>query len=195
MRKKDWCTRRMVLETDRLLLRKWESSDAADLYKYASDERIGPPAGWPPHKDEAYSRAIINTVFARDEVYAVCLKELGRKVVGSIGLTMEGSPERPIGLNEAELGYWIGYPFWNKGIATEASMELLRHGFEDLNLSRVFCAYFEGNERSKKVQDKCGFKLHHVNHMTRVVMLGELRVEYVNVLTFEEWSRKFGVKI
>ena len=69
--------------------------------------------------------------------------------------------------------------------------ELLRHGFEDLNLSRVFCAYFEGNERSKKVQDKCGFKLHHVNHMTRVVMLGELRVEYVNVLTFDDWSKKF----
>lgn len=185
----------MVLETERLILRKWKSSDAADLYKYASDERIGPPAGWPPHKDEAYSKAIIRTVFARDEVYAICLKELGRKIIGSIGLTLDGSPERPIGADEAELGYWVGYPFWGKGIATEAAQELLRHGFENLNLSRVFCAYFEGNDRSKKVQEKCGFKLHHVNHMTRVVMLGELRVEYVNVLTFEEWSRKNGANV
>ena len=97
----------MVLETERLILRKWKSSDAADLYKYASDERIGPPAGWPPHKDEAYSKAIIRTVFARDEVYAICLKELGRKIIGSIGLTLDGSPERPIGADEAELGYWV----------------------------------------------------------------------------------------
>ena len=194
MHKKDWLIRRMKLETERLILRKWENSDAADLFKYAKDERVGPPAGWPPHKDEAYSRAIIRTVFARDEVYAICMKERGREVIGSIGLTMDGSPERPLGENEAELGYWIGYPYWGKGLATEASMELLRHGFEDLDLSRVFCAYFEGNERSKKVQEKCGFKLHHVNHMTRVVLLDELRVEYVNVLTKENWNKKFGIR-
>jgi len=185
----------MKLETDRLILRSWKNSDAAELYRYARDERIALPAGWPPHKDEAYSRAIINTVFARDEIYAVCLKTCKEMAIGSIGLTMDGSPERPIGVNEAELGFWIGYPYWGKGIATEASIELLRHGFEDLSLSRVFCAYFEGNERSKKVQEKCGFKLHHVNYMTKVVLLGEKRVEYVNVLTLKEWSRKFGTNL
>ena len=185
----------MKLETERLILRHWKDSDAAALYKYAKDKRIGPPAGWLPHTDEAYSRAIIRTVLAKDEVYAICAKNRKGEVIGSIGLTLEGSPERPIGPDEAELGYWIGYPFWGRGLATEASMEIIRHGFEDLNLSRVFCAYFEGNERSKKVQEKCGFKPHHVNCMTRVAMLGELRVEYVNVLTSEQWSRKKEIKV
>ncbi len=53
----------MKLETERLILRRWEESDADDLYKYASDPDVGPIAGWPPHKSIDESRNIIKTVF------------------------------------------------------------------------------------------------------------------------------------
>ena len=144
----------IVLETERLILRGWRDEDADSLFKYASDERIGPAAGWIPHRDVSYSRAVIRTIFAKDEVYAICAKGNAKEPIGSIGLTLEGSPERPLKSLEAELGYWVGVPYWGQGIATEAAMEVLRHGFEDLRLKRVYCGYFQGNTKSKKVQMK-----------------------------------------
>lgn len=54
---------------------------------------------------------------------------------------------------EGEIGYWIGVPFWGQGLIPEAVEELLRHGFEDLKLDRIWCGYFDGNEKSKRVQE------------------------------------------
>ncbi len=53
----------MVLATNRLVLRPWQETDAADLYFYAKDERIGPIAGWPAHKNEEESLSIIKNIF------------------------------------------------------------------------------------------------------------------------------------
>jgi RimJ/RimL family protein N-acetyltransferase len=54
----------------------------------------------------------------------------------------------------------------------------------------VYCAYFDGNERSRKVQEKCGFTYHHTNRRTRLLPSGETRTEHVNVITFEQWRDK-----
>ena len=182
----------MILKTQRLILRGWRDEDAPSLFKYASDSRVGPIAGWLPHRDEAYSRAVIRTIFKSRETYAICLAGTVNEPIGSIGLTLDGSPERPLGPSEAELGYWVGVPFWGKGIATEASGEMLRHAFEDLELEKVFAGYFQGNERSKKVQLKCGFSFHHTNERSRVPMLGEVRTEHINAITKGEWRRMSG---
>ena len=64
----------MILETERLTLRPWKTSDAESLYRYARDERVGFPAGWPPHGSVADSKEIIRTVFSQDGVFAVTLK-------------------------------------------------------------------------------------------------------------------------
>lgn len=177
-----------VLETERLILRGWADEDAPSLFKYASDDRIGPAAGWLPHVDVNYSRAVIRTIFARDEVYAICLKGGGNEPVGSIGLTLDGSVERPIGEKEAELGFWIGYPFWGQGLVTEAAKEMLRHGFEDIGLERILCGYFQGNIRSKRVQEKCGFRHLYTNETSKVIMLGETRVEHFGAITRAEFE-------
>ena len=73
----------MILETERLILRPWCEDDAEQLYKYASDAEVGPPAGWPPHTSVENSCEIIRTVLSAPETYAVCLKENG-KPIGSI---------------------------------------------------------------------------------------------------------------
>ena len=79
----------MILETERLILRPWCDEDAPDLYTYASDPDVGPPAGWPPYTSVENSREIIRTVLSAPETYAVCLKESG-KPIGGIGfLTWE----------------------------------------------------------------------------------------------------------
>ena len=64
----------MILETERLRMRCWRVNDASDLYNYAKDDRVGPIAGWPPHRSVSESREIIETVFAQEGVFALTLK-------------------------------------------------------------------------------------------------------------------------
>jgi len=56
----------MLLETERLILRPWRAEDAEDLYRYASDPAVGPPAGWPPHTSVENSRELIMIVVCRN---------------------------------------------------------------------------------------------------------------------------------
>ena len=65
----------MNLKTRRLLLRPFQESDAADLYEYAKDPRVGPIAGWPVHTSVENSREIIRTVFAAPNTFAVAERE------------------------------------------------------------------------------------------------------------------------
>lgn len=101
----------MILETERLILRPWCDDDAPDLYIYASDPDIGPPAGWPPHTSVENSLEIIRTVLTAPDTFAVCLKENG-KPIGSIGFHRNDLAEAD---DEHELGYWIGKPYWGRG--------------------------------------------------------------------------------
>ena len=63
------------METERLLLRYWEESDAEALFKYASDPDVAPRAGWPAHQSVEESREIIRTYFHNDTTWAIVLKE------------------------------------------------------------------------------------------------------------------------
>jgi RimJ/RimL family protein N-acetyltransferase len=79
--------------------------------------------------------------------------------VGVIGLVLQ--PD--IYKKGAEIGYWLGEPFWGKGIATKAAILATNYAFESLGFERLFAGVFEGNEASKKVLEKCGFKLEGVS--------------------------------
>lgn len=178
----------MILETERLILRPWEEADAVECYKYAKDPRVGPPAGWPAHTCVENTREIIRDVFAVPETYAIVFKET-LLPVGSIGLHKNDLASKD---DEAELGYWVGVPYWGRGIAPEAAREILRHAFEDLLLERVWCAYYDGNEKSKRVQEKLGFIPQWTSENVPVPQLGETRRGHVNLLTKEEWLKTRG---
>ena len=175
----------MILQTKRLILRPWSENDAKELYKYASDPEVGPPAGWPPHTSVENSREIIRTVLSALETYAVCLKENG-KPIGSIGLHRNDLAEKD---DEYELGYWIGKPFWGQGLIPEASRELLRYAFEDLGMNRIWCGYYDGNEKSRRVQEKLGFVFHHTTEGLEVKLLNEIRTGHSNLMTKERWQK------
>ncbi len=100
----------MILETERLILRRWEESDAEDLYKYASNPDVGPIAGWPPHQSLDESKDVIKNVLNGKEAYAICLKEDG-KAIGAIELKLNGHTDMTEKDDECELGYWIGNLF------------------------------------------------------------------------------------
>ena len=173
------------LETKRLILRPWREDDAEDLYKYASDKEIGPPAGWPPHTSVENSREIIKNVLSAPDTFAVCPKESG-KPIGSIGFHRKDLAQND---DEYELGYWIGKQFWGQGLIPEASREMLRYAFEDLRMSRIWCGYYDGNEKSRRVQEKLGFVYHHTTKGIEVSLLGEIRTGHANLMTKERWQK------
>ena len=176
----------MIFETSRLILRPWEEKDAASLYRYASDPRVGPVAGWAVHTSEENSREIIRDVLSKPETYAVILKEVGYPV-GSIGLMLGEASNLGIPKTEGEIGFWIGVPYWGKGLIPEAVREIIRYGFEKLDLERIWCGYFDGNIKSKRVQEKCGFKYHHTKDNVPCALKGVLRTEHITCTSKEEW--------
>lgn len=175
----------MTLETERLILRQWREEDAEELYKYASDPDVGPSAGWPPHTSVENSREIISGVLSAPNTFAVCLKENG-KPIGSIGFHRNDLAEND---DEYELGYWIGKPFWGQGLIPEASREMLRYAFEDLEMNRIWCGYYDGNEKSRRVQEKLGFVYQRKTEGVEVRLLGEIRTGHSNLMTKERWQK------
>ena len=176
----------MIIETERLILRPWEESDAGSLYEYAKDPRVGPAAGWPAHTSVENSRQIIADVLSDPETYAVCLKTDNR-AIGSIGLFTPRLAHVAMGENELEIGYWIGVPFWGNGYIPEAIRALQRRAFTELGCAAMWCGYYDGNEKSKRAQEKCGFVYDHTEENKRCSQLDEQRTEHFNRITRERW--------
>lgn len=146
----------MILDTERLTFRRWTEADAPVMYKYASDPEVGLRAGWPPHKSEAESLEIIRTLFGGETMWAVVLRETGEPI-GCIGYLVKGQSNIDIGDNDAEIGYWIARPFWNRGICTEALWWMIDVCFNEKHFQTLWGDYFVDNPASGRVMQKCGF--------------------------------------
>ncbi|MDE5590813.1 MAG: GNAT family N-acetyltransferase [Acetatifactor sp.] len=181
----------MTLETKRLFLRPWRETDAENLYKSASDPDVGPVAGWPPHRNVEESLYVIKNVLSGQECYCICLKEEGADtVVGCIELKLNGHTNMTEQDDECELGYWLGKPFWGNGLMPEAAGEMLRHAFKDLGMKKVWCGYYDGNDKSKRVQEKIGFRYQRTMENVDVPLMHERRTEHVTGISKEEWIRR-----
>ena len=178
----------MVLNTERLMLRKWTEADAESLFEYAKDPDVGPIAGWPPHKNKDESLSVIKNVFNWAECYAICEKG-NNEAIGAIELKLNGSTDMTNRDDECELGYWLGKPFWGKGYMSESAREIIRHAFEELGMTTIWCGYYEGNYKSKRVQEKLGFIYHHTCEEVAVPLMNEVRVGHTNHMTKEQWKK------
>ncbi|AEB06385.1 GCN5-related N-acetyltransferase [Coriobacterium glomerans PW2] len=179
----------MVIETERLLLRPWEDADAAELYLLVRDPVIGDNAGWPAHTSEAMSLQVIRDVLRGDEQYAITLRAPhgpGRDggaadaatscpLVGAIGLKSKGVSAFVTSPTEYEVGYWIGREHWGKGYAPEAMRALIEHARDELGCTVIWADYYLGNDRSRRVMEKCGLGFARVERDVDVPLLGEKR--------------------
>ena len=176
-----------MLKTERLILRRWEDSDAESLFEYAADPDVGPIAGWPPHQSIEESRDVIKNVFNGKEAYAICLKTDDR-AIGAIELKLNGHTDLTDRDDECELGYWLGKPFWGQGIMPEAVKEILRHAFEKIGMTKVWAGYYEGNIKSKRVQEKSGFRYQWKSEGVDVPLMHEKRTGHVSSMTKDQWQ-------
>ena len=172
-----------------MILLPLKENDSESLYNYAKDPAIGPIAGWPPHTSVENSREIIRDILSAPETYAVVLKETNEPI-GSVGIMFaDGVHSADMQDGDAEIGYWIGVPYWGQGLIPEAVQRLLKRCFVELDVKRVWCGHYDGNIKSRRVMEKCGFKYHHTEE-GKTSPLGDIRTEHFTLLTREDWKKR-----
>lgn len=155
----DFKTNGKSIKTERLILRPFAESDLADFYEYASVEGVGERAGWAHHKSIDESREILARFIEEDKTFAICLKE-SNKVIGSLGVEKYGSEDKLTefdGYRGREIGFVLSKDYWGRGFMPEAVKAVMQYLFVELDYDFLICGYYNFNEQSKKVQQKCGF--------------------------------------
>jgi [ribosomal protein S5]-alanine N-acetyltransferase len=173
----------ITLETPRLKIRPYSDADIPELVPLIGAREVAATTGRIAHP---YTVDHAKQFLARIEVdpevrMAITLRSDGR-LIGGIGLRLVEE------LHHAELGYWLGVPYWGQGYATEAAREMLRYGFEDLKLHRISASYFKGNEASGRILVKLGMRregcqrehMYKWGQFVDVELYGLLRREWEN---------------
>jgi RimJ/RimL family protein N-acetyltransferase len=146
----------MHLTLNNCEIRPWRASDLDALVRYANNRQI-----WInlrdrfPHPYTARDgRAFLSHVREQKPPAAFAIV-VNREAAGGIGYQLQSDVERV----SAEVGYWLGQPFWGRGIATEALVAVTRYAIETHGLTRVFALPFAWNAASCRVLEKAGFVL------------------------------------
>jgi RimJ/RimL family protein N-acetyltransferase len=152
--------------TRRLMLRAFRMDDAPRVRALAGEREIAANTTHIPHPyEEGLAEAWIGAQAerrSRDEAVVFAVQLRGDLDSGSDDTLRPGELVGAVGLEldqenrQAELGYWIGKPYWGRGLATEAARAVLRYGFEDLRLNRVHANHFLHNASSGRVLEKIG---------------------------------------
>ncbi len=143
------------LESERLILRKPEMKDAPHIQQLAGHEEVAKGTLTMPHPyedgmaEEYIARVADTPGTGGDYTFGIILKEIGT-LIGNIGLRCNPTHKT------ADLGYWVGVPYWGKGYVTEAAGEVLRFGFEALDLNKIHASHFTDNPASGRVMQKIG---------------------------------------
>lgn len=146
-----------TLTTARLVLRPFELGDASRVRELAGDRDVAATTRLIPHPyPEGMAEAWISTLptgyqAGRGASFAMVLKE--GPLIGSIGLMVSQADQH------AEMGYWVGKEYWNRGFCTEAAKAVLEYAFETLRLERVFANYMARNLASGRVLAKIGMRI------------------------------------
>ena len=180
------------IETERLVLRPFIESDLDDFYEYASVEGVGEMAGWHHHESIKKSQEILDIFIDEDKTFAICLKENG-KVIGSLGIEKYGLEEKLTEFDTyrgREIGFVLSKDYWNRGLMPEAVSAVKDYLFNELDFDFLLCGYYNFNERSKKVQEKCGFKPYRA--LTMDTRMGTKEQGTLNLIINPQKSIKFN---
>lgn len=138
------------------VLRPWQPGDIDDLIFHGNNPRVAAfmMDQFPhPYTREAAEQFISKTMqYNPAQVFAITIDN---KAIGGIGIY----PQTDISRMNAEIGYWLGEKFWNKGIITKCIPKIVEYGFSTFDIDRIFARPFGTNIASQKALEKCGFIL------------------------------------
>ena len=152
-----------VINTLRFTLCGFTLDDAKEVQHLAGDKDVASTTLRIPHPyldgmaEEWISKHQAEFHAERSVTFAIRKKNSESQLIGAIGLELHPEHEK------AELGYWIGKPYWGQGYATEAAEAVLRYGFESLHLNRIEAYHFTRNLASGRVLQKIGMV--HEGHL------------------------------
>lgn len=178
-----------TLKTARLVLRAFLNADAAVVQRLAGDRAIADTTLNIPHPyEDGVAEKWIEShreQFAerREVTLAIALGE-GRDVIGAISLMSLSKAHA-----RAELGYWVGRPFWNSGFCTEAGRVVLAYAFNELGLNRVYAVHLSRNAASGRVLQKLGMK-HEGSQEQHVRKWDVLEDIELYGLLAQDWARR-----
>jgi len=175
---------RPTIRTERLVLRPFVPEDAPAVFRLAGDREIALNTATIPHPylEEMAEKWIATHQDDYDANKSLTLAIDAGELVGTIGLVFTPDEDR------AEIGYWIGVPFWRRGYASEAARGVIAWAFEELGLNRVHAGFFIRNPASGRVMEKIGMtyegtlRQHHKKwgEYVDVSVYGILRADWLN---------------
>ena len=172
-----------VIQTERLVLRAFTEADIPELVPLIVAREVARTTLRIPHPyDERHAHEFLAMESKLNELRLAIILRKEAKLCGGIGLHPDHEHRR------AELGYWIGVPFWGNGYATEAARAVVEYGFTHFGLNRIFASHFQGNRASGKVLRKVGMK--HEGRMRQHLLKWNhfLDLEIYAILR-EDWAR------
>jgi RimJ/RimL family protein N-acetyltransferase len=142
-----------AIETERLLLRPYKDDDIPELVPLVGAREVAAMTLRIAHPyTEQHAKDFIAKTRTDNEIrVAIILASTGR-MCGGVGLKPETAHQR------AELGYWIGVPYWGNGYATEAAKAMVHYGFETLRLHRIAATHAKQNPASGRILLKLGMR-------------------------------------
>jgi len=172
-----------TLETERLWIRPYSEADIPELLTLIGTKEVAATTLRIEHPyTEQDARAFLELAQEPGKMWlAMTLRNDGRQI-GGIGLRIEEQHQH------AELGYWLGVPYWGQGYATEAAREMLRYGFEDLKLHRIFATHFKHNAASGNILKKLGMRYEGCQR-EQLLKWGEFVDSEMYGLLRREWER------
>jgi [ribosomal protein S5]-alanine N-acetyltransferase len=142
-----------VIETARLVLKNFAESDIPELVPLIGAPEVAETTLRIPHPyEERHAREFLLSQAKENELRLIIRLRSDGRLCGGIGLHPDNQHQR------AEIGYWIGVPFWGNGYATEAARAVVCYGFEQLKFNRISAAHFAGNAASGRVLQKIGMQ-------------------------------------
>ncbi|MBL6448398.1 GNAT family N-acetyltransferase [Fulvivirga sp. 29W222] len=144
----------LPLDAGKVTLRTLEESDADQIAFHANNPNIAhftANVPYPYKKEDAIvwiSKTRSGMQLGKQYTFGI---EYDKRIVGAIGLKVDDSN------NEAEVGYWLGEEYWNKGLCTDALQAVVRFGLDSLKLHKINGSYLSHNLASSRVLNKCGF--------------------------------------
>ena len=148
-----------LLETERLILRRFEIEDAQAMYtNWASDPDVTKYLTWPVHASADVSKTILKewiSSYSKDNYYqwAIVFKENGTEPIGSIAAVHMNDD-----IDMVHIGYCLGKPWWHQGIMSEALKAVMDFFFDQVGANRIECRHDPRNPHSGMVMKKCGMK-------------------------------------
>ena len=140
-----------TLETQRLTLRPYREADIAELLPLIGTREVAATTLRIAHPyTDQDARAFLALAHEPGKIWLAITLRSDARQIGGIGLRVDDQHQH------AELGYWLGVPYWGQGYATEAAREMLRYGFEELQLHRIFASHFKHNPTSGRVLGEAG---------------------------------------